>query len=297
MNNNEGKGELEAGKVDCNETLEIENIEVDLILEAIWRRFGYDFRNYSKNSLTRRLNTMIQDIDEKKLSGLIPKILYEKNFLPTILHHLTIQVSEMFRDPLFYKSLRENVIPILKTWPIIRIWCAGCATGEEAYSLAIVLQEEGVYQRCLIYATDVNEEGLRQAIEGIYPIKKMREYSENYHKSDGKGSLNDYFSANYGSAIMDQSLKKNIVFSTHNLVSDSVFTEASMIFCRNVMIYFNQKLKDSVMDTFAESLSAGGFLSLGSKENLIGCRAKERFSEFDPKNKIFRKKFGEVTNG
>ncbi|MBF0408060.1 MAG: protein-glutamate O-methyltransferase CheR [Candidatus Riflebacteria bacterium] len=270
---------------------EIEKIELELLLEAVWQRHGYDFRKYSRNSLYRRVKHFITNEKIASISDLIPRIIHEEGFLRILLNELTIQVSEIFRDPGFYSVFRKNVLPVLKTWPIIRIWSAGCAGGEEAYSLAIVLHEEGVYQRSLIYATDLNEEALKQAREGIFSVSKMREYSGNYQKSDGKGSLSDYFTVNYGSAIIDSNLRKNIVFSMHNLVSDGIFTEANVVLCRNVMIYFNSDLKNKVVDTFTESISSGGFLCLGTKENLFECTSKTRYSEFDRKYKIFRKKF------
>ncbi|MCP4411058.1 MAG: protein-glutamate O-methyltransferase CheR, partial [Gammaproteobacteria bacterium] len=213
-------------------TTENENIEFDLILQAIYQKYGYDFRDYSKASIRRRLRYRLSQLNLKSISEMQHKLLYEKNFFDTLLLDLTINVTEMFRDPSFFKALRENVIPELKKQPFIKLWHAGCSSGEEIYSTAILLKENGMYESSLIYATDTNEIVLGKAKSGIFPIKKMKDFTVNYRKAGGLASFADYYTARYDNAIMDNSLKKNIVFSNHNLVTDSVFGEMDMIMCR-----------------------------------------------------------------
>jgi chemotaxis protein methyltransferase CheR len=205
------------------------------------------------------------------------------------IRELSVTVTEMFRDPTFYKSLREKIIKRLATYPVIKIWIAGCATGEEVYSMAILLKEEGLLQRSIIYATDINQRSLQIAKDGIYPLASMKDYTTNYIRSGGTRPFSEYYLANYGSAIMDKSLRQNIVFSQHNLSLDRSFNEFQLILCRNVLIYFNQNLQDTVINLFHESLCTFGFLSLGNKESLLFTSKKSDFEEIDRKEKIFMK--------
>ncbi len=266
------------------------NIEIRLLLEAIYEKFGYDFRSYSKAHVKRRILYRLSASELKSVSEMQYKVLYEDGFIDILLKDLSINVTEMFRDPLFYKAIRDEIIPIIKTYPFFKIWHAGCSSGEEVYSMAIILKEEGIYDRAQIYATDFNQQVLKKAKEGIYHIDKIKEYTRNYQKAGGVNSFSDYYMAKYDSVILEKSLKKNIVFADHNLVSDSVFGEMNMIVCRNVLIYFNSDLQNNVVKLFEESLMPGGFLCLGSKENL---KLSESFSDFkviDDKEKIYKKK-------
>jgi len=228
----------------------------------------------------------IEDIHELKC-----KILNEELFASAFLQDLSITVTEMFRDPLFYKSLRENVIPILKTYPFIKIWHAGCSTGEEVYSMAILLQEEGLYERTTIYATDFNQQVLNRAKEGIFSMKVMKEYAVNYKLSGGKELLSDSYTADNDNVIMNQSLKKKIVWANHNLVTDSVFAEVNLILCRNVLIYFDRKLQNNVQSLFYDSLIPGGVLCLGTKESLRFTDYHHKYAVLDEKQRIFKKKY------
>ena len=269
---------------------ESENIEIRLLLEAVHRKYGYDFRDYSKAHIKRRIKHRIQLTDFNSISEMTHRVLYDQSFFETFLLDLSINVTEMFRDPSFYLKLREKVVPFLKTYPFIKVWNAGCATGEEVYSIAILLKEEGLYEKTQVYATDFNQVVIEKAKEGIYPVNSIKKYTQNYQKAGGLGSFADYYTANYDSVIFDQSLKKNIVFADHNLVTDSVFGEMNMIVCRNVLIYFNRNQQGRVIGLFLNSLCPGGFLCLGSKEDL---RFSEHFSDFSiisEKGKIYRRK-------
>jgi len=273
----------------------IENIEMNLLLEAIFQRYGYDFRNYAKASLKRRIlsflamNPEIIGAEEESISKLIPQILYNEDLFQGLLQYFSITVTEMFRDPGFFKTLREKVIPYLKTFPHVRIWHAGCASGEEVYSMAILLKEEGLYDKATIYATDFNDEALDNAKKGIYSLDAGKNFSKNYQKSGGKKSLSDYYHANYDAMIFDKSLIKNVTFSNHNLVLDGSFGEMHLVICRNVLIYFDKMLQGRIFNLFDESLCDNGFLALGSKETLSFSNAEKDFSEFDKKWKIYQK--------
>ena len=216
-------------------------------------------------------------------------ILHDPSVFEKVVYDFSITVTEMFRDPSFYQSLRNKIIPYLKTYPFIKIWHAGCATGEEVYSLAILLKEEGIYNKATIFATDFNEHALDVARQGIYSLKDTQKYSTNYQKAGGKASFSDYYYARYNSAIMRKSLSKNVTFANHNLVTDGVFGEMHLILCRNVLIYFNKDLQNKVLTLFNESLIHGGFLALGSKETLSFSSIENDFKPIDKKNKIFRK--------
>lgn len=267
-----------------------EEIEIQLLLEAIHMKYEYDFRDYSRAHMKRRIqNRMILD-GFSNVSEMLHKILYDKEFFNLVLTDFSINVTEMFRDPSFYKAFRENVIPILKTYPFIRIWHAGCSTGEEVYSMAILLKEEGLYDRAQIYATDFNKLVLEKAKEGIYDIDDIKKYTYNYQKSGGKSSFSDYYIAQYDSVIFDSSLKKKITFAQHNLVNDGVFGEMHVIICRNVLIYFNNEMQSSVIKLFSDSLFNGCFLCLGSKENIKFTTSEENFEDVACSEKIYCKK-------
>lgn len=272
------------------------DFEISSLLEAVYQKYGYDFRQYSQAHIWRRVTNRMAMSGLSEISQLQSKILNDEIFAANFLQDLSITVTEMFRDPGFYKSLRENVIPILKTYPFIKIWHAGCATGEEAYSMAIIMQEEGLYDRTTIYATDFNQHALNKAKEGIFSNKMIKEYTINYQLSGGKESLSTYYTSNYGHVIMNQSLKKNIVWANHNLVTDSVFAEVHLILCRNVLIYFEKDLQNKVQKLFFNSLINGGILCLGSKESLRFTDFCEEYQELDKKQKIFKKKY-QLANG
>lgn len=269
----------------------ISEVEIAVLLEALYQKYGYDFRQYSRLHIARRLAIRMSMGEFKSISDIQAKALYESNFASLLIQDFSITVTEMFRNPDFYKSLRENVIPILRTYPFIKIWHAGCATGEEAYSMAILLWEEGLYDRTTIYATDFNQLALEKAKEGIFLNKSIAEYSLNYQMSGGKDFFWKYYTSNYDWAIMNQSLKKNIVWAHHNLVTDSVFAEVNMIFCRNVMIYFDKDLQNRVQKLFFESLVNGGILCLGTKESIQFNDFSEHYMELDKRQKIFKKKY------
>jgi chemotaxis protein methyltransferase CheR len=265
-----------------------QDIEIRLLLEAVNEKYGYDFRKYSLAYLKRRLLSRQKRSHMSSISEMLNRVLYDHEFFQTILLDISLNVTEMFRDPRFFHVLREKVIPILKTYPFLKIWHAGCSSGEEVYSMAILLKEEGLLERSLIYATDFNQEVVKKASEGIYPLDRMKLYAENYYKAMGSNSFSDYFTVKYGSAIIDQSLKKNIVFSDHNLVTDGVFGEMNLIVCRNVLIYFNRDLQNRVIRLLYESLLPGGILCLGTKETLIFSEHRSKYVQLD-KLKIYRK--------
>ncbi|HPE87330.1 MAG: protein-glutamate O-methyltransferase CheR [Bacteroidales bacterium] len=271
--------------------LETEEIELELLLEAIYRKYGYDFRNYGKAHIKRRIKHRQTSASLESISMMQHQVLHNENFFELLLRDLSINVTEMFRDPGFYATLRQEVIPVLKTYPFIKIWHAGCSTGEEVYSMAILLQEEGLLNRVQIYATDFNQAVLQKAREGIFPIDRIKEYTLNYQKSGGKKSFSNYYTAHYNSVIMNADLKKNVVFADHNLVTDSVFAEVNLIICRNVLIYFDKELQDKVIHLFNESLTNGGILCLGSKENLRFSSSFPAFQPINEAHKIYRKKY------
>lgn len=266
-------------------------LEISLLLEAIFQKYGYDFRQYSEAHIRRRIMNRMAMSGLADVSQMQSKVMNDESFASQLLQDLSITVTEMFRDPGFYKSLREKVLPILKTYPFIKIWHAGCATGDEAYSMAIILHEEGLYDRSTIYATDFNQQALNKAKAGIFPNSKMKEYTANYQLSGGKESFSNYYTSDYDNVIMNQSLKKNIVWANHNLVTDSVFAEVHMILCRNVLIYFDKDLQNKVQKLFYNSLINGGILCLGSKEGLRFTDFHESYTELDKKQRIFKKKY------
>ena len=267
------------------------NIEIQLLLEAVFQKFGYDFRNYSKAHIKRRILYRLSASGLKSISEMQHKILYKDGFIDLILGDLSINVTDMFRDPLFYKIIRKEVIPVLRTYPFFKIWHAGCSTGEEVYSMAILLKEENLYDRAQIYATDFNRIVLKKARQGIYSVNKIKEYTQNYQKAGGLNSFSDYYTARYDSVIFDNSLKTNIVFADHNLVNDGIFAEMNMIICRNVLIYFNKDLQNKVIKLFEKSLIPGGYLCLGSKENIQFTESYSSFKVIDNNEKIYKKSY------
>ncbi len=267
----------------------IEEIEIDLLLEAIYRCHGYDFRSYARASIERRIRQFASKARYASISEMVPKVIKNGEFFSRLVQYFSVGVTEMFRDPLVYRAVREKVIPLLRTWPHFKIWHAGCSTGEEVYSLAIVLKEEGIYDRATIYATDFNEDALLRAREGIYGIEKLRTATKNYQQAGGKKSFSEYYHARYDAALMDGALKERMVFSRHNLVSDSVFGEMHLVFCRNVLIYFNRQLQERALALFTESLVHGGFLCLGTKESLRFTDARDRYAVVDQQARIYKK--------
>ena len=270
-------------------TADNETIEIDLLIEAIYKKYGYDFRNYSRASLNRRVKNKLNRSGLDSISAMQHRLLYDKSFFESVLLDLTINVTEMFRDPSFYCAVREKVIPILKTYPFFKIWHAGCSTGEEVYSMAIMLKEENLLENAMLYATDIDDKVLKTAKEGIYPLDRIKEYTQNYQKACGKASFADYYTARYKAAIMKNSLKKNIVFSQHNLVTDGVFGEMNLVVCRNVIIYFDKDLQGRVLNLFHDSLVRRGILCLGSKETVKFSKMKNNFQEYDAKEKIYKR--------
>ena len=268
----------------------IEDIEVDLFLEAVYRRYGYDFRDYARMSIDRRVRHLLAASGCDTISEMTSRVIHDSDFCSEVVHAFSITVTEMFRDPEFYKGLREKVIPFLKTYPYIKIWHAGCASGEEVYSLAILLREEGLYDRATIFATDFNDTALKQAKSGVYSIEDMRLSIDNYQKSGGIYSLSDYYHADYDSVIMSSDLKKNITFANHNLAIDGVFSEIHLVLCRNVAIYFNKKLQERAYKLFEDSLVYGGFFCLGMKESIDFTEVRDSFTDVDSMLKIYSKK-------
>ncbi len=268
---------------------QLRDIELDLLLAGIQRRHGYDFQHYARASLKRRVASMASKLGVDHISEIIPLVLRDETVFNDFLREMSISVTEMFRDPTFYAAVREKVLPYLKTYPMVKIWHAGCATGEEVYSMAIVLEEEGLYQRTRIYATDFNNESLDKAREAIYPLGKMKKYLAGYNNSAPRSSFSNYYQARYGEAKMSKTLKENITFANHNLVTDGVFGEMNLILCRNVLIYFNKELQNNVLRLFRDSLCHRGFLCLGTKESLQFSKVGADFEVVNHKERIFRK--------
>ena len=267
-------------------------IEQQLLIDAIYHRYHYDFRGYAQASLKRRLHTALIHFKCQTLSQLQDKVLHEPAVFPAMLEYLTVQVSDMFRDPSYYLALRNEVLPILRTYPSLKIWVAGCSAGEEVYSLAILLKEEGLLDRALIYATDINTNALRAAESGIFDLARVAAFSENHARSGARSSLSDHYTARYGRVVFDKSLREHMVFSDHSLATDSVFAEMHLVSCRNVLIYFERELQNRAFDLFRESLCHRGFLGLGSKESLRFSAQSDAFDDFVNEDRIYRKKAG-----
>lgn len=271
------------------EALELEDIELHLLLEGIYRHYGLDFRDYAAASLKRRIHETMNAEGTRTVSAYQDKVLHDSACMDRLMLALSINVTAMFRDPGFYATFRQKVVPLLRTYPFVRIWHAGCATGEEVYSLAILLQEENLYAKCRIYATDMNKEVLRKAREGIFPLSAMQEYTNNYMQAGGKRFFSDYYTAQYGSVIFRPSLIENVVFSEHNLATDSSFNEFQVVLCRNVMIYFNKTLQARVHNLIYDSLSMFGVFGIGNKESLRFTSRESFYEELDDKDKLYRK--------
>ena len=268
---------------------QLEGLEIKLLLEGVYEVSGYDFRSYAPASLKRRLHKYLHDERLETIPDLQKKVLHDKSAMKRLLNTLTISVTEMFRDPAFFLAFRQQVVPWLRTYPFIRIWAAGCATGEEVYSLAILLQEEGIDKRVKIYATDMSEEALKSAEEGIYPIRLMKNYTTNYQKAGGVSSFSDYYTAKYDHAIFNKSLQKHITWAHHNLVTDASFNEFNVILCRNVLIYFDKQLCERVHKLLYDSLIHLGILCLGTKESIRFTPYQECYEAIDERQKVYKK--------
>lgn len=268
---------------------ELEKIEINLLLEGIYRYYGFDFRNYVSSSIRRRIWYRIRAERLKSVSSLQEKVLHDPCVMERLLADFSIHISEMFRDPPFFKSFRKKVVPLLKELPFVRIWHAGCSTGEEVYSMAIILHEEGLYHKTKIYATDMNEDLLKKAKDGVYPLDKMRAYMDNYQLAGGAKKFTEFFEVCHDKAVFHPFLTQNVVFAQHNLATDHSFNEFHVIICRNVMIYFDRVLQDRVHRLFYESLCTSGILGLGCKEDIAFNNYSHYYEAFDPEQKIYRK--------
>ena len=266
------------------------DIELRLLLEAVYLRYQQDFRHYALASLRRRVRQAMERYDCGSVSELQGRILHDPQVFAGMMQYLTVQVSEMFRDPAYFRALREKVVPLLRTYAFAKVWVAGCSTGEEAWSLAILLHEEGLLARTLIYATDINPDALRVAEAGVYAIDRIAGFSTNYLQAGGRASLAEYYTAAYGNAVLDKRLRSQIVFSDHSLATDTVFSEVELVSCRNVLIYFDRDLQSRAVGLFHDSLSPRGFLGIGSRESLRFTRHGEKFEEFVAAERIYRKR-------
>jgi chemotaxis protein methyltransferase CheR len=267
----------------------IEDIEITLLLESIFQRYGYDFRSYAKGSIKRRVHNLLQKTEYHEISDLIPRLLYDETFFGSVLSHFSIPVTEMFRDPNFFKQLRQQIFPLLRHYPFLKIWHAGCATGEEVYSMAILLTELGLYERTTIFATDFNDEVLHRAKTATYSLKSLPTFSKNYELSGGTLDFSHYYHIENDTMVLSTTLQENITFANHNLVTDGVFGEMHIVLCRNVLIYFDKNLQNHVLMLLANSLIDLGFLCLGNKESLIFSSIVKQFKELDVKERIYQK--------
>jgi chemotaxis protein methyltransferase CheR len=270
-------------------TRQLEKLEVRLLTEGVFEHYGFDFRDYSYPSLRRRVLKRVHAEGVRTISALTNKVLHEAQAMERLLLDLSINVTAMFRDPTFYVAFRQKVVPLLRTYPFIRIWHAGCSTGEEVYSMAILLQEEGIYERCRIYATDINEAVLQKAKSGIFPINTMQENTSNYIAAGGHGTFSDYYTARYDYAIFRPQLRENVVFAQHNLVTDASFNHFNVILCRNVLIYFNNSLQERVQQLFLSSLEMFGVLGLGRKETIRYTTVADDFEMLDEEERLYRR--------
>jgi chemotaxis protein methyltransferase CheR len=266
------------------------DLEIDLFLEAIYQRYRHDFRGYARPTLRRRLARALSNFKCDSLSILQHRVLRDPSLLAQVLAYLTVQVSDLFRDPPFYEALRERVLPVLATYSSLKLWVAGCGTGEEVYSLAILLEEAGLLKRTIIYATDVSAEAIRCAELGVYAIDRARDFSLNYQRAGGQRSLSDYYTAAYDNIAFDRRLRQNVVFSDHSLATDTVFAEVHLVTCRNVLIYFEPALRDRAIGLFQASLVRKGFLGLGAKENLRSSSQRDAFVELDRDNRLYERR-------
>ena len=265
------------------------DFELRLLLDTIFHKYHYDFRSYAGASLKRRVLVALNRFGCGSISQLQDRVLRESKLFTDLLGYLTVQVSDMFRDPTYFKALREKIVPYLSTYPSIKVWVAGCATGEEAYSLAILLAEEGLLERTLIYATDINPDCLRTAEDGVYDLDRFARFSANYLEAGGRASLSDYYSTGYSSGLIDRSLKKSIFFSDHSLATDNAFAEVELVSCRNVLIYFDRELQDRAIGVLSDSLCRRGFLGLGMKETLRFSVHGSAFTDLLPDERVYQK--------
>jgi len=268
---------------------ELEKIEINLLLEAMVQRYGYDFRNYTPDSIRRRATSFRQKLGYTSIADMIPHVLQDPAFFQQLQQYFSVGVTEMFRDPFVYFSIRKNVAPILRTYPSLRLWVAGCATGEEAYSLAILLKEE-LSVRTTIFATDINDQSINRGREGIYKEDEARLFTSNYQAAGGIRTFSNYYQAGYDAVVMSQELKNRITFAKHNLTTDGAFGDMHLIMCRNVLIYFDKHLQGRVLDLFEKSLVYGGYLCLGTKESLQFSDVAEYFDVVDEDARIYRKR-------
>ena len=266
-----------------------EEVEIDLLLEAVYRIRGFDFRDYARASLRRRIQNRMRAEKVETIACLLAKILHDASCMERLVVGLSVNVSAMFRDPGFFRALREHVFPLLRTWPFIRIWHAGCSMGDEVYSVAIMLAEDGLIGRCRIYGTDINETVLQRAREGIYPLELMRRCTQNYIQAGGMRSFSEYYTAAYDNAIFRPALREQVVFAKHNLVTDGPFNEFNLILCRNVLIYFNRALQDRVHRLLYDSLANFGVLGLGAKETLSLTPLEDRYQELVAPHRLYRR--------
>jgi chemotaxis protein methyltransferase CheR len=267
----------------------VEALELDLLLEAVFRYYGYDFRDYARTSMRRRIANIMRAEGVQTISALQDRVLHRRETWERFLNGISVNVSAIFRDPHFFLAFRRHAVPLLRTYPFIRIWQAGCSLGEEAYSLAILLEEEGLYERARIYATDINENTLRQAREGIYPADVMQRYTQNYIQAGGTRSFSEYYTARYDFAILRPTLQRNIVFSQHNLVSDGPFNEFNVVLCRNVMIYFNRALQERTHALILNSLAMFGILGLGARETLRFIPQERHYEPLELGERLYRR--------
>lgn len=265
------------------------DIEIRLLIEAIYLKYSYDFRDYSGASVKRRITHALRQFDCTTISALQERVIHDPQAFMQLLQFLTIPVSEMFRDPSHFLAIRQEVVPLLRTYPSIKVWIAGCSTGEEVYSMAILLREEGLLDRTIIYATDINPSSLDKARQGIFSMENVRAYTDNYQKAGGQCAFSDYYTSAYDYAIFDKTLRENVTFADHSLATDSVFSETQLVSCRNVLIYFNKKLQDRAFGLFHESLCHRGFLVLGSKETLDFSGYSSHFEPLVKPERIYRK--------
>jgi chemotaxis protein methyltransferase CheR len=266
------------------------DIERRLLVDAIFLKYHYDFRGYAEASLKRRVRAAMTRLECDTISKLQDRILHDASAFAAALDVLTVPVSEMFRDPGYFTAVRARVVPMLRTYPSLKLWVAGCGTGEEAYSLAILLREEGLLERAIVYATDINPRVLQQAEAGVYEIERLAGFSDNYRRSGGRVSLSDYYTARYGRAVLDKTLRRHIVFSDHSLATDSVFAEVQLVSCRNVLIYFKPELQDRALGLFHDALCRRGFLGIGAKESLRWSAHAAAFDELVREDRIFQKR-------
>ena len=267
----------------------IADIEIRLLVEAVFLRYGHDFRDYAPSSLKRRVLQAQRRLGLPTVSALQERVLHDQDGLALLLQALTVPVSEMFRDPGYFAALRQHVVPVLRTYPSLKVWVAGCSTGEEAYSMAILLQEEGLLERTILYATDINHDSLDKARRGIFALERMQQFTRNYQLAGGTAAFSDYYTADYDGVLMDKRLRQCITFADHSLATDAVFSEVQFVSCRNVMIYFNRRLQDRALGLFHGSLSHRGFLGLGSKETLDFSAYASRFEVVSRPERLYRK--------